>query len=72
MTDDRMFTELPQDEQQMLIDEVKRLKLTCEPKKMKAEKPNSSLINGFGKIENRGLSPSALKQYPAYNGSIIN
>ena len=36
MTDDRMFTELPQDEQQMLIGEVKRLKLTCEPKKMKA------------------------------------
>lgn len=35
MTDDRMFTELPQDEQQMLIDEVKRLKITCEPKKLK-------------------------------------
>ena len=36
MTDDKIFTELPQDEQQMLIGEVKRLKLTCEPKKMKA------------------------------------
>lgn len=35
MTDERMFTELSQDEQQMIIDEVKRLKLTCEPKKMK-------------------------------------
>ena len=36
MTDERMFTELSQDEQQMIIDEVKRLKLTCEPKKMKS------------------------------------
>ena len=35
MTDERMFTELSQDEQQMFIDEIKRLKLTCEPKKMK-------------------------------------
>lgn len=35
MTDERMFTEISQDEQQMFIDEIKRLKLTCEPKKMK-------------------------------------
>lgn len=35
MTDERMFTELSHDEQQMFIDEIKRLKLTCEPKKMK-------------------------------------
>lgn len=33
MTDEKMFMDLPQDEQQMLIEEIKKLKLTCEPKK---------------------------------------
>lgn len=36
MTNEKMFTELPQDEQKLIIDEVIRLKLTCEPKKMTA------------------------------------
>ena len=34
MTNETLFTELPQEEQKLLIDEVMKLKLTCEPKKM--------------------------------------
>lgn len=34
MTNEKLFTELPQEEQKLLIDEVMKLKLTCEPKKM--------------------------------------
>lgn len=34
MTNERMFTELPQEEQKLLIDKIMKLKLTCEPKKM--------------------------------------
>lgn len=33
MTNETLFTELPQEEQKLLIDEVMKLKLTCEPKK---------------------------------------
>lgn len=53
MTDERMFTELSQDEQQMIIDEVKRLKLTCEPKKMKSSELYALIDNAEkGIVEN--------------------
>lgn len=50
MTDERMFTELSQDEQQMIIDEVKRLKLTCEPKKMKSSELYALIDNAEKEI----------------------
>ena len=53
MTDERMFTELSQDEQQMIIDEVKRLKLTCEPTKMKSTELYALIDNAEkGIVEN--------------------
>ena len=34
MADERMFVDIPHDEQQLIMEEIKTLKLTCEPKKM--------------------------------------
>ena len=36
MADERMFVDIPHDEQQLIMEEIKTLKLTCEPKKMTA------------------------------------
>ena len=51
MTDEKMFMDLPQDEQQMLIDEIKKLKLTCEPKKMKASEIYALIDNAAQKVD---------------------
>ncbi len=51
MTDEKMFMDLPQDEQQMLIDEIKKLKLTCEPKKMKASDIYALIDNATQKVD---------------------
>ena len=36
MENEKMFTELSHEEQKLILDEIFRLKITCEPKKMKA------------------------------------
>ena len=51
MTDEKMFMDLPQDEQQMLIEEIKKLKLTCEPKKMKASEIYALIDNAAQKVD---------------------
>ena len=51
MTDEKMFMDLPQDEQQMLIDKKKKLKLTCEPKKMKASDIYALIDNATQKVD---------------------
>ena len=55
MADERMFVDIPLDEQQLIMDEIKALKLTCEPKKMTAGALYELIENASGKNNSENI-----------------
>ena len=55
MADERMFVDIPLDEQQLIMDEIKALKLTCEPKKMTAGALYELIENVSGKNNSENI-----------------